>query len=137
MTPDWSEKDLSRYVCHRADGPIVIDGRLDEAAWRAAPRSPRFVDMISGRPGFFGTHAAALWDDRNFYVGFWIEEPFVTAALTERDARLARRAQLLAGMVGDRLLRDGHSHRARPRVWIEKLPDSVTAAVDLIGELGR
>lgn len=61
----------------------------------------------------------------------------MAVALTERDARIARRAQLLAGMVGDRLLRDGHSHRARPRVWIEKLPDSVTAAVDLIGELGR
>jgi len=88
MTPDWSEKDLTRYVCHRADGPIMVDGRLDEEAWRRAPRSPRFVDMISGLPGFFETKAAALWDDCNFYVGFWIEEPFVAAALTERDSTI-------------------------------------------------
>ena len=27
-----------------------------------------------------------LWDDTNLYVGYWIEEPFVEATLTERDA---------------------------------------------------
>ncbi len=27
-----------------------------------------------------------LWDDDNLYVGFWIEEPNVTATLTERDS---------------------------------------------------
>ena len=27
-----------------------------------------------------------LWDDENLYVGFWVEEPFVQAALTQRDA---------------------------------------------------
>ena len=24
------------YVCYRAAGPVVIDGRLDDAAWQAA-----------------------------------------------------------------------------------------------------
>jgi hypothetical protein len=42
--------------------------------------------MITGRPAFFDTRAAALWDDEAFYVGFWIEEPFVEARLTERDS---------------------------------------------------
>ena len=27
-----------------------------------------------------------LWDDEYLYVGFWVEEPFVAARLTERDA---------------------------------------------------
>jgi len=27
-----------------------------------------------------------MWDDTNLYVGYWIEEPFVEATLTERDA---------------------------------------------------
>ena len=88
MIAEWTEKDLTRYTCHRAAGPIVVDGRLDKPAWRRAPRSPRFVDLISGRPGFFDTQAAALWDDDNFYAAFWIEEPFVSAQLTERDATI-------------------------------------------------
>jgi hypothetical protein len=86
MSADWSDKDITRYVCRRAVGPIRIDGRLDEASWRTAPRSPRFVDMITGRAAFFDTRAAALWDDEAFYVGFWVEEPFVEARLAERDA---------------------------------------------------
>lgn len=32
------------------------------------------------------THAAVLWDDLNLYVGFWVQEPFVSAFLTERDS---------------------------------------------------
>jgi Carbohydrate-binding family 9 len=27
-----------------------------------------------------------LWDDTSLYVGYWVEEPFVEATLTERDA---------------------------------------------------
>lgn len=74
------------YVCHRAPGPISIDGKLDEEAWRLAPRSHRFVDIISGGPGLYDTRAAALWDDEALYVGFWVEEPWVQAELTERDS---------------------------------------------------
>jgi hypothetical protein len=54
--------------------------------WDAAPRSPRFVDMVSGEPGFFDTRAAALWDDHALHIRFWIEEPFIEAHLTERDS---------------------------------------------------
>ncbi|MCX6560564.1 MAG: carbohydrate-binding family 9-like protein [Candidatus Aminicenantes bacterium] len=88
MSADWTDSDMTRYTCRRAAGPILVDGKLDEPSWRNAPRSPRFVDMITGRPGFMETRAAALWDDEAFYVGFWIEEPFVEARLTERDATI-------------------------------------------------
>lgn len=80
------EDRIARYTAHRVDTPPRIDGRLDEACWRAAPRSPRFVDLISGKPTVHATHAAVLWDDDNLYVGFWVEEPFVSAFLTERDS---------------------------------------------------
>lgn len=42
--------------------------------------------MASGAPALYGTHAAALWDDTCLYIGFWVEEPFVRASLTERDS---------------------------------------------------
>lgn len=74
------------YLCYRTRSRPALNGRLDGPAWAAAPRSPRFVDMATGQPGLLDTRAAALWDDQNLYVGFWIEEPFVEAQLTERDS---------------------------------------------------
>jgi hypothetical protein len=76
----------SEYLCFRTPAPIEIDGDLTKEPWTRAARSPRFGDMVTGDPGYFDTRAAALWDDHNLYVAFWIEEPFVEAALTERDS---------------------------------------------------
>jgi len=80
------EKDLAHYTCFRAGGPVEIDGRLDKPVWRKAPKSARFVDLVSGVPGFLGTRMASLWDDENLYVAFWVEELDVRARLSERDA---------------------------------------------------
>ena len=84
--PNCPDAEIARYTCYRTRQPLKIDGKLDESVWQAAPQSERFVDMVTGEPGFWDTRMAALWDDRYFYVGFWIEEPFVEAALTERDS---------------------------------------------------
>jgi hypothetical protein len=82
----YGEKDPAHYTCLRAPRPIEIDGRLDKPVWRNAPRSSRFVDLVSGVPGFLDTRMASLWDDENLYVAFWVEEPDVRAGLAERDA---------------------------------------------------
>lgn len=82
----WPEERIAHYTAYRALEPLQIDGKLDEASWRLAPRSPRFVDLITGRPTIHDTRAAVLWDDTYLYVGFWVEEPFVHATLTERDS---------------------------------------------------
>lgn len=74
------------YRCYRTPAPLTIDGLLDEPVWQMAPRSPRFVDVVSGTPGLYDTRAAALWDDEHLYIGFWVEEPWPRASLTERDA---------------------------------------------------
>jgi hypothetical protein len=84
----WPEERIANYTAYRAGAPLTIDGRLDEPSWQMAPRSPRFVDLISGRPTVHDTRAAVLWDDDWLYVGFWVEEPFVEAKLTERDATI-------------------------------------------------
>ena len=47
----WPEDRIARYTARRASSPIVIDGRLAEADWRTAERSPRFADVIGGNPG--------------------------------------------------------------------------------------
>lgn len=82
----WPEERIAHYTAQRVAEPLRIDGKLDEASWQAAVRSPRFVDLISGKPTIHDTRAAVLWDDTNLYIGFWVEEPFVEATLTERDS---------------------------------------------------
>ncbi|MCX8160476.1 MAG: carbohydrate-binding family 9-like protein [Candidatus Saccharicenans sp.] len=76
------------YTCLRTPRPLVIDGDLNKPAWTRAPRSERFVDLVTGRPAFLDTRIAGLWDDEHFYLAFWVEEPDVRAHLAERDSFL-------------------------------------------------
>lgn len=75
------------YVCYRTDGTLNIDGKLDEPSWQKAPSTEAFED-ISGK-GFatpkYETTAKMLWDDDYLYVGAILEEPNITAKLTQRD----------------------------------------------------
>jgi hypothetical protein len=80
------ESELAHYTCYRAGHRFEVDGRLDKRAWLEAPRSRRFVDLVTGVPGFLGTEMASLWDDENLYVAFWVEEPNVQARLAKRDS---------------------------------------------------
>jgi hypothetical protein len=81
-----SEERLAHYTCFRASGAVEVDGDLAKPVWAAAPRSPRFVDLVTGEPAFLDTRVACLWDQRALYIGFWIQEPDVRATLTKRDS---------------------------------------------------
>lgn len=80
------ESAIVHYTALRVGAPPVIDGRLDEADWRHAPASTRYVDILTGGPTLHDTRAMILWDDRNLYLGIRVEEPFVRANLTTTDA---------------------------------------------------
>jgi len=82
------ESYIKHYDCQKITSPIEIDGNLDKTAWYQAVKSPRFVDMVTGIPGFLDTRCACLWDDHYLYVGFWIEEPNVCARYRNRDDRV-------------------------------------------------
>jgi len=76
------------YTCLRASSPIRIDGHLDDAAWRAAPWTPAFVDIEGAakpRPRF-QTRVKMLWDDQSLYIAAELEEPDIWATLTEHDS---------------------------------------------------
>ena len=78
----------AEYTCYRTSSPIAIDGKLDELAWALAPKSTRFVDIVSGEPAWFDTRVALLWDDSYLYFGFQAEETDVWATLHERDSKI-------------------------------------------------
>ncbi len=76
------------YVCHRANGPITIDGKLEEAAWKAVPWTDDFVDIEGDRKPKprFRTRVKMLWDDDNLYLAAELEEPHIWATITKHDA---------------------------------------------------
>jgi hypothetical protein len=76
------------YICYRACKPIVIDGKLDEEAWKDSPWTDDFVDIegdAKPRPRF-RTRVKMLWDDRYFYIAAEMEEPHVWATLKNHDS---------------------------------------------------
>lgn len=82
------EQSIAHYTCFRTAEKITVDGDLTKLCWKTAQRSSRFVDLVTGEPGYWDTRMAALWDDEQFYVGIWVEEPNVQAQFTERDSPL-------------------------------------------------
>lgn len=80
------DKYIGHYTCFKTSKKIDINGNPIEETWQKAPKSPRFVDMVTGEPGFWDTRMAAVWDNRYMYIAFWIEEPDVRAEFIERDS---------------------------------------------------
>ena len=80
------------YVAYRTVQPLRADGRLDEAAWRAAPWTDDFVDIQGpSRPvPRFRTRAKLVWDSANLYIAAELSEPDVWGTVTQRDAVIFR-----------------------------------------------
>jgi hypothetical protein len=76
------------YVCRRATGPLVLDGRLDKPFWASAAWTDEFVDIEGDhkpKPGK-RTRVKMQWDDEYFYFGAEMEEDQIWATMTERDS---------------------------------------------------
>lgn len=76
------------YRCHRARGPVAIDGDIEKEVWRRAPFTDDFVDIEGDlRPApRHRTRAKLLWDEQCLYVAAELEEPHLWATLTQRDS---------------------------------------------------
>ncbi len=86
--PGPTETPPKQYLCHKADGPVAVDGDISDAAWAAAPWTDDFVDIQGDalpRPRF-RTRAKMLWDDTYFYVAAELSEPHVWGTITKHDA---------------------------------------------------
>ena len=69
---DYATARFSRIVnAARTDERIVIDGKLDEAAWKTAIPAGNFIQFepSPGMPATEATEAYFLYDDLNLYVG--------------------------------------------------------------------
>jgi len=78
---------LPEYRVTRALPPPVIDGVLDDVAWKHAT-PVTLVNSLDGSPGRVRTTARLLWDDKYLYVSFDCEDPDVWGTFTKRDEPL-------------------------------------------------
>ncbi len=85
----WGQKKVApkKYTCHFTITSVVIDGRIDEKAWRNQPWSSSFVDIAKGvkSPDSIITRFKILWDNKYCYVAACLSEPDIRAGLTQRD----------------------------------------------------
>ncbi|NLG27049.1 MAG: hypothetical protein GX557_04010 [Chloroflexi bacterium] len=61
------QSDRPEYVVNRAARPIVVDGKLDDKAWKGA----NVMDLVladSGGVPRQRTQARVLWDDDYLYI---------------------------------------------------------------------
>lgn len=68
-----------------------IDGRLDDACWRAAATVGEFTDIRTGEPAEVGTTCRVAADDRALYVAFECVEPRpddIVVRETSRDGQV-------------------------------------------------
>jgi hypothetical protein len=76
--------ELPEYKVTRAAKPPVIDGALDDAAWKAA--TPVVLrGSFDGRPVSLRTEARILYDDAHLYVAFDAEDPDIWGTMRQRD----------------------------------------------------
>jgi hypothetical protein len=79
----------TEYLCYRtSDDQMTIDGKITEMEWKNAPWSSDFVNMawprVSTKPAL-RTRMKMLWSDTTLYIAAELQEPHVTAKMTQHD----------------------------------------------------
>ena len=86
-TPQKPAYAPKSYDCRFATIAPTLDGKLDDAAWAAAPWTDDFVD-IQG-PALpaprYQTRAKMLWDGEYLYIAAELKDPHVWGTLTKHD----------------------------------------------------
>src|SRR5258708_1725528 len=91
QSPGGHTVPVPTAVAARRTGPIVLDAKLDEDAWKAATPITEFrqVDPDEGKPGTQRTEVRFLFDDDALYVGAKMYDSAgakgVTTRLVRRD----------------------------------------------------
>src|SRR5579872_56429 len=78
------------YDIRRAVSPIRIDAKLDDPAWQRAPLAGKFHFnwWTSGEQE--QTDVRMLWDDKNFYVGYYCHDRHISASVIKRHGPVSK-----------------------------------------------
>lgn len=78
------------YEIYRASSPVTIDAKLDEPAWRDAPRAGNFHFNWHTSGDKEQTIVRMLWDDENLYVGYHVQDKHISAYETRRHGPVSK-----------------------------------------------
>ncbi len=78
------QQALPEYRAPRASKAPVIDGKLDDEIWKAAP-VVTLTSSMDGSPVSRKTTARVVYDDKFLYVAFDCEDPDVWGSLLKKD----------------------------------------------------
>src|SRR6266540_3649453 len=79
---------LAVYQVGRTSGPIKIDGKLDDTAWKKAPLVADFVNNLDGSQSTYKTEARVLYDDNFIYFAFRCADDNIWSTMRRRDEHL-------------------------------------------------
>lgn len=66
---------INVYPCPKIDGGLVLDGKLDDAAWKDAPVVSGFTLFGTDKLADPQTSFQLVWDEKNLYLGVRCDEP--------------------------------------------------------------
>jgi hypothetical protein len=88
VTPADSQEE-GNYIIHRLNGPVTIDGKVDEDAWKKITPLPMVTHIpVFGNKVESGTEIRIAYDDGFLYASgiFHIDPEKITAPTYKRDA---------------------------------------------------
>jgi hypothetical protein len=83
-----TEQALPSLLARRAAGPIKLDGKLDEADWRAAQSTGPFVNTLTGDAVAFEARAQVLYDRQKLYFAFVVADDYLKSTFDKPDDHL-------------------------------------------------
>ncbi len=79
---------LAVYQVGRTSGPITIDGKLEDPAWKKAALVGDFVNNSDGSQSTYKTEARVLYDANYLYFAFRCVDDNIWATMKRRDEHL-------------------------------------------------
>jgi hypothetical protein len=81
---------LPHYDIQHTSGPIVIDGKADEAAWKLAKPVGTFHFNTWKEGEKELTDVAMLWDEQYLYVAYYCHDKHISASVTQRHGPVSK-----------------------------------------------
>ena len=78
--------ESKRYVAHKTESPLIIDGKDDDPAWQSAQFTDNFIEIQGEIIPKFDTRVKMLWDEDYFYIYAIMDEEHIWGTLTDHDA---------------------------------------------------
>ena len=88
FTANAQTSRLPVYQVGRTTGPIKVDGKLDDTAWKKAPLVGDFVNTLDGSPSTYKTEARVLYDENFIYFSFRCADDNIWSTMKRRDEHL-------------------------------------------------